>query len=300
MKRLLLLPRRWLATAALVVCAFGAHADTVPDLRKAQDPALQRGLEKVVGDLGLSGEVSRGDLAVSLVDITEPQRPRMAMVNGDEMLYAASLPKIAILLGAFVEAERGRLTLDSQHLETLTKMIRVSSNEAASQALRWVGGERLIEILESPRFGLYDPRGAGGLWVGKSYGPEGAFRRDPLHNLSHGATAFQVARFYQMLDANALVSPSLTSQMKEIMSKPGIVHKFVKGLMGIPGVEMFRKSGSWKDAHADSALVEANGRKYIMVGLAHGEHGGDWLVQLAPRLHGLVMASAPATVAQQR
>ena len=128
--------------------------------------------------------------------------------------------------------------------------------------------------------------------MGKPYGPGGAYRRDPLHNLSHGATAFQVARFYQMLDANALVNPELTAKMKEIMSRPGIVHKFVKGLTGIPGLAMFRKSGSWRDAHADSALVEANGRKYIMVALAHNAQGGDWLVRLAPRLHDLVMGDS--------
>ena len=177
-------------------------------------------------------------------------------------------------------------------------MIRVSSNAAASEVLRWVGGARLISILESPRFALYDAKGAGGLWVGKSYDNAGAYQRDPLHNLSHGATAFQVARFYQMLDANALVNPALTAQMKDVMGKPGIIHKFVKGLQEFHGLTIDRKSGSWGDSHADSVLVEANGHKYIMVGLAHNAHGGEWLVSLAPRLHELVMGLPPrATVA---
>ena len=43
-------------------------------------------------------------------------------------------------------------------------------------------------------------RGAEGLWVGKPYGKAAAYRRDPVAHLSHGATAFQVARFYFMLD----------------------------------------------------------------------------------------------------
>jgi beta-lactamase class A len=271
------------------------RTEPLPDLRNAADPALQRGLEAVVSELGLTKEVANGDLAVSLVDITEAKHPRMAMLNGDEMLYAASLPKIAILLGAFVEAELGHLTLDNAHIETLTRMIRVSNNAAASEALRWIGGERLIAILESPKFKLYDPKGAGGLWVGKAYDNEGAFRRDPIHNLSHGATAFQVARFYQMLDGNALVNPTLTEKMKDVMSKPGIIHKFVAGLQQFSGLTIYRKSGSWGESHADSAMVEANGHKYIMVGLARKTQGGDWLARLAPRLHELVMASPPAT-----
>jgi len=301
MHRFLFVARRLAAAASILVASWHAHADSLPDLRQSSDPRLQKGLESVVSDLGLSSEVAQGHLALSLVDITDAQHPRSAMLNGDEMLYAASLPKIAILLAAFVEAERGELTLDASRMETLNKMIRVSSNEAASDALRWVGGQRLIEILESPKYKLHDPNGAGGLWVGKSYGPEAAYKRDPVHNLSHGATAFQVARFYQMLDANALVNPELTAQMKDVMSRPGIVHRFVKGLAGIPGLSILRKSGSWHDTHADSALVEANGRKYIMVGLAENPRGGDWLVRLAPRLHQLVtgMPAPAATLAQR-
>jgi beta-lactamase class A len=37
------------------------------------------------------------------------------------MLYAASLPKIAIVLGVFVEIERGKIKLDS---ETRNQLIR--------------------------------------------------------------------------------------------------------------------------------------------------------------------------------
>jgi len=51
-----------------------------------------------------------------------------------------------------------------------------------------------------------------------------------------------------------------------MLSKPGINHKFVKGLMAVhPDSKIFRKSGSWRRWHADSALVERDGHKYIMV-----------------------------------
>ncbi len=38
-----------------------------------------------------------------------------------------------------------------------------------------------------------------GLCVGKEYGPAPAYRRDPLNNLSQGATALQTAHFYYLL-----------------------------------------------------------------------------------------------------
>jgi beta-lactamase class A len=279
---------------ALSALAGTTHADPAGprDLGAALDPGLQRGLARVVRDLGLADEVGDKRLALALVDVTHADAPRLAMLNGNEMMYAASLPKVAILLGAFAEAERGRFPLDEKRLEAMTNMIRRSSNEDASRVLGWVGGERLLEILQSDRYRFYDAAGAGGLWVGKSYGKEAAFRRDPIRNLSHGATAFQVARLYYLLATDVLFSPRLNGLMKETLSNPGIHHKFVKGLDSRPGVRIYRKSGTWKDFHADSALVEFGDRRYVIVGLAEHPHGGDWLVQLAAPLHDLVVSPA--------
>jgi beta-lactamase class A len=288
MKPLLSLLRR-LCLAALLGAAATAWAGP-PELRAAQDAGFQRGLERVVQQLGLNDEVAAGRLSLALVDVSRGAEPRLAMLNGDRMMYAASMPKLAILLGAFVEAEAGRLALDAEHLQAMTNMIRRSSNEDATRVLHWVGGERLIDILESARFRFYEPGGAGGLWVGKAYDGAPAYHRDPVRNLSHGATAFQVARLYYLLENGALFGPALTAQMKEVLSKPGIQHKFVKGLEERPGVEIFRKSGTWRDTHADSALVEYGDRRYVMVGIAEHPQGGEWLRRLAAPLHDLVVA----------
>ncbi|MGH8586342.1 MAG: hypothetical protein ACREWE_09245 [Gammaproteobacteria bacterium] len=69
-------------------------APPIPDLRRTSEPLLQRRLEGAIRDLGLSRAVLDRRLAVALVDVTRVHRPRLAAVNGDEMLYAASLPKI--------------------------------------------------------------------------------------------------------------------------------------------------------------------------------------------------------------
>ena len=283
--------------------AFSASArgerDGLPDLRGARDSELQRGLEHVVSELGLARDVQAGRLSLAVVDVTERNAPRLAMLNGDEMVYAASLPKIAILLGALVEAETGRLPLDGTRLQAMTRMIRYSSNEDATRVLEWVGGERLLEILQSPRFRLYDSGGAGGLWVGKSYGKEAAYKRDPVRNLSHGATAFQVARLYYLLANDALLTPPLNALMMEMLSNPGIHHNFVKALEGIPGIRIFRKSGTWKNHHADSALVEYGARRYILVGIADHAQGGEWLVRLGRALHQLVVGPSRTELARR-
>jgi len=257
-------------------------------LADAQDPSLQMQLEGVVRKQGLWDAVERGELALLLAIVTDPAQPRLAELNGHRMMYAASLPKIAILFGAAVSLERGRLQLTKALHRDMVDMIRVSCNECATRVLEQVGREELIELLQAPEYAFYDANGEGGLWVGKDYAPTEAYHRDPLFGLSHGATAFQVARFYYRLDTGTLVGPEYTQLMLEALSKPGIIHKFVKGLKDIPGIRMLRKSGTWKNFHADSALVHYRDQTYIMVALANHEDGERWLSQLASPLNDLV------------
>jgi len=292
---------------SIIAAAFGllVHslvlADGVgdtPSLRESHDPAFQAAVERRLENLGLVAAASRRDLCLAVVDITDPSDPRVAAINGDHMMYAASLPKIGILLGAFVEIERGNLPLDQETTGSLTRMIRSSSNSDATTMLNRVGKKRVNQILKSDRFRLYDPLVNGGLWVGKEYATGTAFQRDPLHNISHGATALQTARFYYLLETGQLTNPRLTRVMKEMLSKPGIEHKFVKGLADRDGVKIFRKSGTWREWHADSALIEApSGHRYILAALAKDRRGGQWLAQIASSMHTLVvptqLAAAP-------
>jgi beta-lactamase class A len=129
------------------------------------------------------------------------------------------------------------------------------------------------------------------LWVGKPYGPEPAYQRDPLEQISHAATVFQAARFYYLLNRRELVSPAQSEMMLETLANPGIEHKFVSGLAVYEDLELFRKSGSWKQYHADSALVVGKNHSYIMVALIEDSGGSAILEKLAPRLHQLITST---------
>jgi beta-lactamase class A len=263
------------------------------DLSETCDPVLQKGLEKCLISLNLKKATNHKSLSIVLVDITDPASPRMAHVNPNEMMYAASLPKIAILLGAFERVSNGEMTLNTQTREKLAHMIRNSSNRAATEMLNRVGKAYLADLLQSSRYRLYDPEKNGGLWVGKEYSKAGVWKRDPLHNLSHGATALQVARFYYMLQTGRLVSPELSRQMKSILANPAIEHKFVKGLKSVhPDSRIYRKSGTWKQYHSDSAIIEHDGRRYIAVALAKNRRGGKWLSDLIVAMDDLIFKSA--------
>lgn len=280
----------FLALFSLVFCGQIMAIETTRTLNESGDLQLQLGLEEVVESLNLTKAIEAKQLALVLVIVTDPDKPRLAELNGRNMIYAASLPKIAILLGAAVAIDEGRLELNYRLQTELNNMIRHSCNQCATRVLELVGRQELIEILQSPEYQFYDHTKNGGLWVGKDYGPGSAYQRDPVSGLSHGATAFQAARFYYMLQKGTLVSPQQTEMMLDVLSNSAIKHKFVKGLAAYPDLEIYRKSGTWKTYHADSALVRTDGLAYIMIALANNENGAAWLKQLAAPLHELAVS----------
>ena len=124
----------WLLAACLAVS--GAAASPLPvevadgqwqPLQSQVDRRLQQQLEKGLRSAGnWSKLIKQRKLAVALVDLSDPARPRFARVNGNTMMYAASLPKIAILLAAVDAVESGRLQLDADVDRDLNEMIRRS------------------------------------------------------------------------------------------------------------------------------------------------------------------------------
>jgi beta-lactamase class A len=259
------------------------------------DTDLQAGLRTILNQSPYRRLVQERRLSVALVDLSDPGAIRYAGVDDDRERYAASLPKIGILLGVFYQVDRGRIRYTPELRRKLELMIRRSDNAISSEMIRLVGFQNIADALRDPRYQLYDPetRG-GGLWVGRGYGNGvGLWRRDPVGNTSHGATARQVARFLVMMDQRMLVSEWASTEMKSIMGNPQIKHKFVAGLSSRPGSRIFRKSGTWKDWHADAALVERDGKKYVAVALAESPSGGSVLSSLILRLDDLVVTGRP-------
>ncbi len=289
----------FLALGLALGSATALAGQEIPRLLDSADSDLQRALTQELNNLGLAKAISRRQLAVSVVDLSEPSRPRVAGVNDQEMLYSASLPKIAILFAAFQRIEERKLRLSRGLREDLVAMIRYSSNPAATRVLDLVGRGYINRLLMSQEYRFYDAQLGGGLWVGKPYGPEPAFRRDPLNHISHGATALQVARFYYLLEMGQLVSPTASREMKKILSKPGITHKFVKGLYAhYPEAQIYRKSGTWRDYHSDSAIVEHDGKRYVIVALANNPQGSKWLEKLVLGVDRIIPTRSVAALSQ--
>lgn len=237
--------------------------------------------------------IEQNKMAVGLVDLSTPQAARFASVNGYTMMYAASLPKIAVLLAAYQNIQEGLLR-DSPALHAwLVRMIRQSNNSAASYLIGVIGLQRIEDLLL--RYQFYVPQYGGGIWLGAAY-PPGALRNpDPIKGLCHAATAMQLCRFYYMLVNGGIISPKRSRQMLEILSKPALHDKFVSVLEPqVSPDRLFRKSGEWSVYFADSVLVwDHDCRKYILAALVDDKNGEQILRDLVPVVEKLL---APAQI----
>lgn len=248
-------------------------------------PALQTKLEKIDADLRARSGLSTDQTAVGLLDL---KNLRVAMIHADREEYAASIPKIGILLAYFQTHPDATTNLNAQTRHELGLMAKASNNEMATKFSRELGLKQIQSVLDSYHF--YDTNHGGGLWVGKHYGKGDERIGSPVANNSHAATVRQLLRYYLMLEQGKLVSPSASKTMREIFASPEIPHdeiKFVKGLSG-RNVQILRKWGSWQDWLHDSAVITGNNRRYILVALTRHSKGDDYLVSLATAVDDLM------------
>jgi beta-lactamase class A len=242
------------------------------------DSVLQAKLEFIDTTLREKLGMSTAETAAGVFDLNTT---RLAMVRPDRIDYAASVPKIGILLAYFQLNPEAATNLDAQTRRDLGLMIKVSDNEMAAKYSQQLGLKQIQQVLDS--YGFYDANHAGGIWVGKHYGKGGERFGDPIANNSHAATVRQLLRYYLLLEQGKLVSPAASKTMREIFASPNIPQlndRFVKALEGL-GAELLRKSGWWENWFHDTAIVSGGGRHYIIVAMTHHPRGDDYLVEFA-------------------
>ena len=297
------------ATLAVLagITPFAAAPPTLPlrvadwrPLSQRQDQRLQASLDCALEQHPAWQTLIREEkMAVGLVDLSDPKNPLYAQVNGNTMMYAASLPKIAVLLAALVSFEDGTLKLTPEMDSDLVEMIRRSDNAAASRVIARVGLRKIAAVLLDPRYRFYD-RQNGGLWVGSDYGPHLEHNPEPLKNLDHAASVYQVCRFYYLLAYGKLVTPGRSRQMLNIMAFPDLDDKFVRALKGaVPLNQVYRKSGEYKVWYADSMLVWSGWRRYILAAMVETPQGETILRELVPAVEQVLRPLAPSRSGRQ-
>jgi beta-lactamase class A len=242
------------------------------------DSALQAKLESI--DLKLRSQfgMTTEQTAVGVLDLNTL---RLAMIHPEREEYAASVPKIGILLAYFQLHPEAATNLAAQTRHELGLMAKASNNEMATKFSRELGLKQIQAVLYLYHF--YDTNHGGGIWMGKHYGKGDERYGDPLWNNSHAATVRQLLRYFLMLEQGKLVSPGASKTMREIFQSPDIPHDNIKFVQGLAGrdVQIIRKWGTWEDWRHDSAVVTGGGRHYILVALTKHPKGDEYLVELA-------------------
>jgi beta-lactamase class A len=226
-------PCRWLVLFLLLTSAALASAPMKPSLSNTvlnydtpTDTALQAQIEAVDARLRERHGIAPDQTAVGVLDL---QTQRLALLRPDQIDYAASVPKIAILLAWFQTHPEAATILDAETRRELGLMIKVSDNAMASKYSQQLGLKRIQEILGS--YGFYDAARGGGIWMGKHYAKAGERIVDPVGGHSHAATVRQLLRFYLLLEQGKLVSAEASKTMREIFASPDIKHRDDKFVM---------------------------------------------------------------------
>lgn len=248
---------------------------TVRPLQQLTDSLLQSSIEEELRKNKIwKNLIKTQNMSIGIVDLHDLNDIKYAGINDTFMMYAASLPKIAILLAAMDAIENKELIETPEIKKDLKLMISKSNNAASTRMIDRLGYEKIEAVLRSPKHRFYDEKAGGGLWVGKRYAAGGRRYPEPLKGLSHAATTRQVCNFYYQLVLGNLISFERSKQMLGFLKDPALHHKFVNTLEKIaPKAKLFRKSGSWKSFHSDSILVWGPKRKYILVALIDNDFG---------------------------
>ncbi|WP_055445907.1 serine hydrolase [Lacinutrix mariniflava] len=249
--------------------------EAIDPIAELQNADLQKLLQtEIYKNAEWKSLIQNKKMSIAIVDLTDQCNIKYAGLNDDHMMYAASLPKIAILLAAMDAIDTGELEDTKEVRNDMRLMISKSNNQASTRMIDRVGYDKIEAVLRAPKNKLYDEEVGGGLWVGKRYAAGGKRHPEPMKGLSHAATTKQVCSFYYQLAMGNLVNTERSKEMLEIMKDPALHHKFVNTLDRIaPKATIYRKSGSWKNYHADSALVWGPKRKYIIVALIENDLG---------------------------
>ena len=252
-------------------------------------PGLQSALERIDADLRARYGMTTEQTAVGVLDL---KALRVAMINPDRGEYAASVPKIGILLAYFQLHPQAATNLDAQTRHELGLMAKASNNEMAAKFSQEMGLKQIQAVLDS--YHLYDKEHGGGIWIGKHYGRGAERIGDPLGDHSHAATVRQLLRYFLWLEQGKLISPAASKAMREIFASPDIPHDCIKFVQALSdrGVQIIRKWGSWEDWRHDAAVVTGPRRHYILVALTHHPKGDEYLVDLAKSVDDLMVGYA--------
>jgi beta-lactamase class A len=299
---------RLFLTVVLVLVAASARApETAARQRPAtataaappafsSSPRLQAAVEEAAREalarFGAKGLADK-NLAVTLIDLTDPARPARASFRGGEPIYPASVVKLFYLAAAHRWLEDGKLRESEELARALRDMIVVSSNDATHYVVDSLAGvSNGAELTADEMREWAERRGAVNRYfasLGYEVGPgknnivqkpwcEGPYGRErvflgPNYENRNKLTTDATARLVYEIVAGRAVTPARSARMLELMKRDFAgksddpddqAHGFTS-LALEPGVRYWSKAGWTSTTRHDAAYIELPGGQRLVL-----------------------------------
>ncbi len=233
-------------------------------------------------------KLTADNLALSVIDLSKPEKVMRADYNGDASFYPASLVKLFFMVAAF---HRDHFTPEIER--ALREMIHVSDNDAAAFLVDWLTDTTSGPELEGKALDdfLHRRRGLNRYFASRGYdvsvflkpwsfGPFGRDQQIMGENRSNRnrASANAIASLFlsivhrQAVTADA--SEAMLALLERPLNPPRPNENQVAGFLGEalpPGSRLWSKEGDTSEVRHDAACVELpDGQRYIVVALTRG------------------------------
>jgi beta-lactamase class A len=303
--------------------------------RVRPSPDLQHFLDGAVAAIGAADpKFLASSPRIAVLDLAG-REPSIAAGRGDQKVYPASVVKFVYLMAAYAWQERGLLAIDAAFNRELSAMIRESSNQDTRKVFaRLTGTEPGPELPEVEYAAFRERRLAVKRWLvglgiedlhavnptydgnGDLFGRDAQFLRD--RSVAGGLpaasgefvnrqamTASGTVRLLALLATDRALTPGDSAvvrrrMLRDVRTQPHLVHRIAGGVAGLPGIEVYAKSGTWGPIYADAGIVrDSVGRQFALAVFtdAAPPYRGDAIARLARRLAEYLFAT-PSSLRQ--
>lgn len=264
-----------------------------PRLQTFVDRAVQQALAQFA-PLHLQAE----QLAVTLIDLRDQNRPARASYRGTERIYPASVVKSFYLMAAHRWLEDGKLADTEELRRALRDMIVDSFNEPTGYVLDLLTGTTSGPELAPAEFAAwFEKRNAVNryfaslgyehinlnrkTWCEGPYGREKQLANQPPPDHRNWLTTDATARLFTEIVTGRAVTLERSRQMLELHARQpfdpegnGQSREYTGAILQ-PGAKLWSKAGWMSEVRHDAAYVELpTGKKFILVTFTVG-HSKD-------------------------
>jgi hypothetical protein len=281
----------------LLACLMTALASTAAaqsrTLALTTDPALQQLVDEAARATLAKykdKKLAESNLSITLIDLSDAQRPMVGSFRGAEPIYPASVVKMFYLAMTHRLLEDGKLKDSPELQRALKDMIVDSSNDATSYVLDNITGTTSGPELSGPELKKWSEKrnavnryfaglGYTGINVNQKTYCEGPYGREQLFRGPKGEnrnklTTEATARLLAEIATGRMISPERSRMMMDLMKrdfsgKSGDTDDQAHGFTALAldsGARLWSKAGWTSTTRHDAAYIElAGGRRFVLV-----------------------------------